>query len=156
MNEKAFLCKAAIANLNFKLWAYLEVICLVGWGRAWKGALALLGWSILWGLAGIAIIIVGIVIIFGTLMNTLFSFYYSFSFPWGGIIIGIILIIAGGLITYLGTLASFFKIDSEIVSEEVKRRLNASKPAVCPACGGQLKFIEQFQRWYCEKEAKYV
>jgi hypothetical protein len=26
----------------------------------------------------------------------------------------------------------------------------------CPTCGGPLRYIEQYQRWYCNKEKKYV
>ena len=27
---------------------------------------------------------------------------------------------------------------------------------VCPSCGGPLRYIEQYKRWYCDKEQKYV
>jgi hypothetical protein len=27
---------------------------------------------------------------------------------------------------------------------------------MCPTCGGTLRFIQQYQRWYCDKEQKYV
>jgi hypothetical protein len=26
----------------------------------------------------------------------------------------------------------------------------------CPTCGGPLRYIEQYQRWYCDREKKYV
>ena len=26
----------------------------------------------------------------------------------------------------------------------------------CPSCGGPLRYIEQYQRWYCDKEKKYA
>jgi hypothetical protein len=26
----------------------------------------------------------------------------------------------------------------------------------CPTCGGPLRYIQQYQRWYCDKEQKYV
>jgi MFS family permease len=26
----------------------------------------------------------------------------------------------------------------------------------CPSCGGPLRYIQQYQRWYCDKEQKYV
>lgn len=28
--------------------------------------------------------------------------------------------------------------------------------ATCPICGGPLTFIQQYQRWYCHKDQKYV
>jgi hypothetical protein len=27
---------------------------------------------------------------------------------------------------------------------------------MCPSCGGPLRYIQQYQRWYCDKEKKYV
>jgi sporulation protein YlmC with PRC-barrel domain len=27
---------------------------------------------------------------------------------------------------------------------------------VCPICGGPLTYIQQYQRWYCHKDKKYV
>jgi len=26
----------------------------------------------------------------------------------------------------------------------------------CPTCGGPLRYIEQYQRWWCDKDRKYV
>jgi len=26
----------------------------------------------------------------------------------------------------------------------------------CPTCGGPLRYVEQYKRWYCDKEKKYV
>lgn len=26
----------------------------------------------------------------------------------------------------------------------------------CPTCGGPLRYIEQYQRWWCDKDKKYV
>lgn len=31
---------------------------------------------------------------------------------------------------------------------------NAS--ATCPICGGPLTYIQQYQRWYCQRDQKYV
>jgi len=28
--------------------------------------------------------------------------------------------------------------------------------ATCPTCGGPLTFVQQYQRWYCPKDQKYV
>jgi sporulation protein YlmC with PRC-barrel domain len=28
--------------------------------------------------------------------------------------------------------------------------------AICPTCGGPLTYIQQYQRWYCYKDKKYV
>jgi len=31
-----------------------------------------------------------------------------------------------------------------------------SQQPVCPTCNGPLSYIQQYQRWYCYKEQKYV
>jgi len=32
----------------------------------------------------------------------------------------------------------------------------ANAATTCPSCGGPLRYIEQYKRWYCDKEQKYV
>jgi hypothetical protein len=32
----------------------------------------------------------------------------------------------------------------------------ATAAPTCPTCGGPLRYIQQYQRWYCDKEQKYV
>ena len=32
----------------------------------------------------------------------------------------------------------------------------AQQAPVCPKCGGPLTYIQQYQRWYCYKDKKYV
>jgi len=32
----------------------------------------------------------------------------------------------------------------------------ATATQTCPTCGGPLRYIQQYQRWYCDKEQKYV
>jgi sporulation protein YlmC with PRC-barrel domain len=29
-------------------------------------------------------------------------------------------------------------------------------PPTCPTCGGPLRYIQQYQRWYCDRDRKYV
>jgi sporulation protein YlmC with PRC-barrel domain len=31
-----------------------------------------------------------------------------------------------------------------------------SQTPVCPTCGGPLTYVQQYQRWYCYKDKKYV
>ena len=31
-----------------------------------------------------------------------------------------------------------------------------STQPTCPTCGGPLRYTQQYQRWYCDKEQKYV
>jgi MFS family permease len=44
---------------------------------------------------------------------------------------------------------------------QIQRRAPAPPPppgaaTTCPSCGGPLRYIQQYQRWYCDKEQKYV
>lgn len=32
----------------------------------------------------------------------------------------------------------------------------STAPAACPICGGPLTYIQQYQRWYCQRDQKYV
>lgn len=32
----------------------------------------------------------------------------------------------------------------------------ASSTPTCPTCGNSLRYVQQYQRWYCDKEQKYV
>jgi hypothetical protein len=131
---------------------------LVTWGRAWRAALAWLGWSIVWGIVGIILIVVGAVIIGG---SAAYAISGGFNYFAGGAIGGTILMIIGAFIWLLGAVATFFKINSEVVSKEVKsltpQPVAAQIPtSVCPSCGSPLRYIQQYQKWYCDREGKYV
>jgi hypothetical protein len=148
---------------------------LVTWGRAWRASGARLGWSIVWGIAGWAVFGVGLFVLFYTVFSNAYSFspYYGYNFGnvLAGLIGGIVLMVAGQIITTLGSWATFFKISSEVVSEEVCKQLRSSgvsppqnmgqpagnvAAAMCPTCGHSLVFDYQSQRWYCQKEGKYI
>ena len=156
---------------------------MVKWGRAWRAAVAWFGWSIVWGLLSLILTGVGVVLIAGSLAPFLDYFNGLFSggspgnignlpnISYGGIIGGFALIIIGYFIFILGVVASFFKINSEITSEEVKRQMQTlglpTQPSgplpatgaagmTCPTCGGPLRYIQQYQKWYCDREGKYV
>jgi sporulation protein YlmC with PRC-barrel domain len=34
--------------------------------------------------------------------------------------------------------------------------LETQTPKTCPTCGGPLRYIEQYQRWWCDRDRKYV
>jgi len=79
----------------------------------------------------------------------------------------------GYVVIFLGTMASFFKINSEVVGEEVEYYLSEGstpqpladfvKPTKsgktvypCPSCGAALRYVRKYERWYCDNEKKYV
>jgi hypothetical protein len=147
---------------------------LVSWGRAWRGAGARFGWNIVWGIAGIAIFGAGLFIMISAVSSiAAFDPYRGFNYNGiiGSSIVGVALMLVGWIIQTLGSWATFFKINSEIVAEEVNRQLgritqqqtNMGSPPVagvassmCPTCGGALIYDFQAKRWYCQREAKYI
>lgn len=83
------------------------------------------------------------------------------------VVIGITLLIFGNL--FWRILCEYmvvqFRIYDELVS--LNRRMGSQPPAtqtppqapatpICPTCGSPLRYIQQYQRWYCDREQKYV
>jgi len=109
---------------------------MVTWGRAWRAAGAWFGWSIIWGMAGIVLIVVGIVVIIGSIASLPSIYNYNPTGIITGMISGIALIIIGETIAILGSYASYFKITSEVTAEEVQRLMSQMpipQPTVAPA-----------------------
>jgi predicted RNA-binding Zn-ribbon protein involved in translation (DUF1610 family) len=136
-------------------------IKMVSWGRAFKAALVLLAFSILWG-------IIGGIIIFGTttMLLTALSDPTNIGAYLGSMAVTIIICIIGGLISFLGTWASAFRIATNLAIEEMKKTMPvATTPPVatqaagtsptCPTCGTQLTYVQQYQRWYCPTCREY-
>jgi branched-subunit amino acid ABC-type transport system permease component len=93
---------------------------MVTWGRAWSAAFAWLAWTLIYGIIGVILIVAGVFVMVGALnnlvpLNNLVSgdFYNSSLFG------GFLFIVIGWIIIALGAIASFFKINSEIIIEEV-------------------------------------
>ena len=42
-----------------------------------------------------------------------------------------------------------------LISRTIKSQ-DESQKRICPTCGGKLRFISEYQRWYCDKEKKYI
>lgn len=125
---------------------------MVTWRRAWRGAGAWFGWTLIWGIIGWILIIVGSLVL-GRSFSNLSYFNNSVLGGYsatGNFAVGLVSIIIGSIIGALGAVASFFKINSEIITEEVK-----SQKPICSTCGRPLRFISEYQRWYCDNEKKY-
>jgi hypothetical protein len=150
---------------------------MVTWGEAFRSALIYVLLSIVWVIVGIAIVFAGYLVIAGSLVSSVTSIFGGggMSINWGGVAGGLILIIIGWAVAFFGLIATFFKINSEVIAQEVKRQISPSvstpQPVAyqpppsqqpvqttpfCPTCGSPLRYIQQYQRWYCDKEAKYV
>ena len=86
-----------------------------------------------------------------------------------GIIMGIIMLIFGNLAWRI--LCEYWVVQFRIYEEiaALNRRMGGPSPQttaptpapapatpICPTCGSQLRYIQQYQRWYCDKEQKYV
>jgi hypothetical protein len=120
-----------------------------------------------------------IIYILGALAVTILSFLIMLGgtfavqgFSMGGgiaILLGVLMLIFGNLAWRI--LCEYwvvqFRIYEEIVS--LNRRQGGTSPQAtppshppapttptCPTCGGPLRYIQQYQRWYCDKEQKYA
>ena len=89
---------------------------MVTWGRAWNGAFAWLAWTIIYGIAGVILFAIGFFLMVGSL-NNLASFSVDFSNV--NLVSGFLFVVIGWIIVALGAIAAFFKINSEIIGEEV-------------------------------------
>ena len=122
-----------------------------------------------------------IIYILGALVVTILSFLIMLggaftvqSFSMGGgiaILLGVLMLIFGNL--FWRILSEYmivqFRIYDELVS--LNRKMGGPLPSatqmppstpttpatpICPTCGGPLRYIQQYQRWYCDREQKYV
>jgi hypothetical protein len=51
----------------------------------------------------------------------------------------------------------YFKLPPAQPAYATPAPTTAPPPApTCPTCGSTLRYIQQYQRWYCDKEQKYV
>jgi hypothetical protein len=110
-----------------------------------------------------------VIYLLGALGVTLLSIALMLS---GGIIYGVIMLIFGNLFwrVVCEYMVVQFRIYDEIVM--LNRRMGGgpmptvapaapAQPAApatptCPTCGSPLRYIQQYQRWYCDREQKYV
>ncbi len=138
---------------------------MVSWGRAFKAALVLLAFTILWSIIG------GIIIIAGTFFGALGAVRMIPEPPyidvnWSAVGVIIIIWIVGFLVSFLGTWASAFRISTQLAMEEIRKTMpvSAVPPAAqaesvpvptCPKCNTPLMYIQQYQRWYCPTCREY-
>ncbi|NHV99017.1 MAG: hypothetical protein HA496_05130 [Thaumarchaeota archaeon] len=136
---------------------------MVSWGRAFKAALVLMVFMIVWGLLGTIILFSGVFTgVFGQMFNISTEPPF-FTVNWTALGIGAILVIIGTLIIVVGTWASIFKVFTELIVEEVKKTFPAATAAAptptsgpaCPKCGTPLMYVQQYQRWYCPTCKEY-
>jgi len=139
---------------------------MMTWGKAFKAALVLLAFTILWGIIG------GVIMFAGTFLGALgavnivpYPPYVEIN--WGAIGVIIIVWIIGFLVSFLGTWASAFKIAVKLAVEEMRAAtpVSAAPPTAtqvvgapapaCPKCGTPLTYIQQYQRWYCPTCREY-
>ncbi len=105
---------------------------MVSWGKAFKGALEWLVYSLLWIITGGVLILIGFVSIFassiaGLLPTAIDPILGLLQFSPVGIgAVGIGLIVLGIIVAGIGTRAANYKIISEMVAEEVKKLTHGS------------------------------
>lgn len=145
---------------------------MVSWGRAFKAALVLLVFTIIWGILGAIIIGVGTFALAPSAIT--YEYYYGVPIPTGinwGAIVGVAIVwIIGILVIYLGSYASYFKILTELIVDETRKisqtmvtqpvatqatQVSSAPTPVCPKCGTPLTYVQQYQRWYCPTCREY-
>jgi hypothetical protein len=109
-----------------------------------------------------------IIYVLGAIVVTIGSFLLMLFGPVG-IVAGVIMLLLGNLVWRM--LCEYWVVQFRIYEEiaSLNRRLGgpvpqAAAPApsptpatpTCPTCGGPIRYIQQYQRWYCDKEQKYV
>ena len=87
---------------------------MVSWGRAFRGAAAVVGFAIIWWIIGAALVGAGFYV------SGWFGLYGSSEVTYTAIGIGAVLIFCGSIISILGVIAAFLKVLPEIVAEEVR------------------------------------
>jgi hypothetical protein len=117
-------------------------------------------------LGAIVITILSIILMIGGFNTTAVPGQFSLSGDVA-VVLGIILLVFGNL--FWRILCEYmvvqFRIYDELVS--LNRRMGSQAPTtqippqasatpICPTCGGPLRYIQQYQRWYCDREQKYV
>jgi hypothetical protein len=88
---------------------------MVSWGRAFKGAAGIVGFSIIWWIIG------GVLIGLGMFVAGFGFLFSSAGASFMGMVLGVVLIFIGSVIGMLGTLASFLKVLPEMVAEEIQK-----------------------------------
>jgi hypothetical protein len=115
-----------------------------------------------------------VIYILGALVVTIGSIVLmAFGVGYGGaavgIIVGIVMLIFGNLAWRI--LCEYWVVQFRIYEEiaALNRHMGGASPQptapapapspatpTCSTCGGPLRYIQQYQRWYCDKEQKYV
>jgi hypothetical protein len=95
----------------------------VTWGRAFRAAVMIIVYSIVWVIVGA--LLIGIGYYFGYSGYTC-STIYNCGYNTNGTIEFIILTIIGVIIMYLGVIASFLKVQTDLVADEVEYRMKSS------------------------------
>jgi hypothetical protein len=92
---------------------------MVTWERAWKAAWTWLAWSLIWGFAGITLVAIGFFVILDSSNNLATLFLGSSASYATELMGGLTLVVIGWIILGLSAIASFFKINSEVIDQEI-------------------------------------
>ena len=93
---------------------------MVGWGRAFKGAIGWFVYSLIWLVTGGVLMIIGLIAAFASLGfvgSPIMIIPIELGLP-----MGIVLFVLGLVIASLGSRAANYKVISEMVAEEVVSR----------------------------------
>jgi len=66
-------------------------------------------------------------------------------------------IVGARMMLRLPEVAAYFRVNPVVTNyQQVPPTGPAASAPTCPTCGQPLTYIQQYQRWYCDNEKKYV
>jgi hypothetical protein len=134
------------------------IFVIVG-GLVWAAVGTLL--AIFFGLGFLlyAFLVFGIVILIGAVMM---NSHPRSAHTWGIVILllGIFSLVGitttlGGLLAIVGGALALSWNPTREPSAPIYPAPSAAA-SFCPTCGNQLRYIQMYQRWYCDREQRYV
>ena len=93
----------------------------ISWSEAFNYALKYIIYIIVWVIVGFIIASVGIALMIGPVQRTPSGWVPQITSNFGALVGGIILVVIGWLIAFLGSMASYFKIMSKLIRESVSK-----------------------------------
>ncbi len=94
---------------------------MVSWGKAFRKALAYVIWTFIWGFIGILLVVVGILGVLSYGLSRLAS-PYSSSWAVASLLIYTAILALGLALMKLASTASYLKISTEMIVEEISGR----------------------------------
>jgi hypothetical protein len=134
------------------------IFIIIG-GLIWAAVGTLLAFFFGLGFLLYAFLVFGIIILIGAVMM---NSHPRSTHTWGIVILllGIFSLVGitttlGGLLAIVGGALALSWNPTRESSAPIYLALSTAA-SFCPTCGNQLRYIQMYQRWYCDREQRYV